>query len=421
MDKMMRVLETEIERIPHDFLRSSIKNKLAEKGIKDKESIDKIVEHFLSGGDGRCEWADESEKGVVVEFTDQDGEEVLEKASNFLEEILPNLIQESIDNCANISLQSYRQTSTKALRKIRSATRRFENRTFKRWRPAFDHLEMMWHIAQELGEGHSKDFDIDNPEDIRIVMGAISQIFPKALIVTQEIICLLKGGYPDGALARWRSLHELTVSAMYIIKEGKEPALNYLMSFHFSARRAAHQINEHAERARMEPFSIEMLRDLDRHCAEAESHLGRSFVRDKDGEWPAINRTHRSFADLERHVEMDHWRPRYKWASRHTHADFVPNYKLLGMSEAKSHVTLVGASNSGFADPLMMTAISLAQITNTYLSVTPNLDRIVHSRVMLQLSDEMSDIAIKTRDDTHETFLTRRKIRDRFISAFGKS
>ncbi|WP_027258557.1 DUF5677 domain-containing protein [Leisingera aquimarina] len=400
MDRMMRMLETEIEKIPHNFLRFTLTSKLAEKGIKDKTTIDAIVEHILSGGDGEHEWDDGSEEEVIIEFTDQDSEETHKKMNDFLEESLPKIIQKSIDDCVNNSLRSYRQTAEKTLHKVRNEAKGFESRTFKRWKSAFDHLEMMWHIAQELGEAHSKDFDSKNLEDTHIVMAAISEIFPKALIVTREIICLLKGGYPDGALARWRSLHELTVSAMYILEEGKEPALNYMLSVHFSARRAAHQLNEHAERARMEPFSDEMLRTFDSHCAEAEKQLDRKIDRDKNGEWPAINLAHRNYADMERHVGMEHWRPRYKWASRHTHADFVPNDKLLGMSETKNHITLVGASNSGFADPLMMTAISLAQITNTYLSVTPNFDRTVHSRVILELSNEMNDIAIKTRDDT---------------------
>ncbi|WP_422001801.1 DUF5677 domain-containing protein [Roseovarius mucosus] len=310
------------------------------------------------------------------------------------------------------SLRSYRRSATKALPKIRTEARRFERRTFNRWKPAFDHLEMMWHIAQELGEANSNEFDPEHAEDIHIVMGAISNIFPKALIVTREIICLLKGGYPDGALARWRSLHELNVTAMYILHEGKEPAIGYLMSFHFAARRAAQQLNEHAERACMKPFSDEELRGFDDRCAEAEKLLGRKIERDKDGEWPTINKAHRNFADIEKHVGMDHWRPRYKWASKHTHADLAPNEKLLGMSEAKEAMILVGASNSGFADPFMMTAISLAQITNTYLSVTQNIDRLVHSRVMLELSDEMNDIAVKTRDDSYEAHARKRTIFD---------
>lgn len=64
------------------------------------------------------------------------------------------------------------------------------------------------------------------------------------------------------------------------------------------------------------------------------------------------------------------------------------------MSESKEAVNLVGASNSELADPFMMTATSLAQITSTYLSVTPNLDRVVHSSVLLKFSDEMSEITM---------------------------
>ncbi len=229
-------------------------------------------------------------------------------------------------------------------------------------------------------------------------MAALSNIFPKALLVTNEIICLLKGGFPDGALARWRSLHELTVTAMYILQEGREPAIAYMLSFHFAARRAALQMNEHAERARLEKFSKSDLEGLDTRRNEAEKVLGRKIEKDKDGEWPAINLKHRDFAAIEKRVDMDHWRPRYKWASQHTHADLKPVGNLLGMSESKEAVNLVGASNSGFADPFMMTAISLAQITSTYLSVTPNLDRVVHSSVLLKFSDEMSEIAMKSQN-----------------------
>lgn len=182
---------------------------------------------------------------------------------------------------------------------------------------------------------------------------------------------------------------------MYILQEGREPAIAYMLSFHFAARRAALQMNEHAERARLERFSKDDLEGFDTRRNEAEKALGRKIEKDKDGEWPAINLKHRDFAAIEKYVGMDHWRPRYKWASQHTHADLKPVGNLLGMSESKEAVNLVGASNSGFSDPFMMTAISLAQITVTYLSVTPNLDRVVHSNVLQRFSDEMSEIAMK--------------------------
>nr|WP_159075159.1 DUF5677 domain-containing protein [Celeribacter baekdonensis] len=102
----------------------------------------------------------------------------------------------------------------------------FEERTFSRWKPAFDHLDMLWHVAQELGELHGKDVQRRNDEDNNATMAALARIFSKALLVVQEIIYLLKGGFPDGALTRWRSLHELSVTAMYIAKHGEDTAKN---------------------------------------------------------------------------------------------------------------------------------------------------------------------------------------------------
>jgi hypothetical protein len=74
------------------------------------------------------------------------------------------------------------------------------------------------------------------------------------------------------------------------------------------------------------------------------------------------------------------------------------------MAEADQIVNLVGASNSGFVDPFQMTAITLAQLTTTYLLHAPNADRLVHSNVMLTLADEMSTIAIMNEQVTREAF-----------------
>mgnify|MGYP000668902283 CR=1 FL=1 len=330
---------------------------------------------------------------------DEDGE----FDENLFRRRLEEVIKLSREDCEALSIEFYRETAIKVLPDMRNAAKGFEERSFERWKFAFDHLEMMWEIAQELGELNANEFDQGTDESTQVVMAALSNIFPKALLVTNEIICLLKGGFPDGALARWRSLHELTVTAMYILQEGREPAIAYMLSFHFAARRAALQMNEHSELAGFEKFSKRDLEDFDTRRNEAEKALGRKITKDKDGEWPAINLKHRDFAAIEKRVGMDHWRPRYKWASQHTHADLKPVGNLLGMSESKEAVNLVGASNSGFADPFMMTAISLAQITNTYLSVTPNLDRVVHSNVLLRFSDEMSGIAMKIQNKSKNT------------------
>lgn len=306
------------------------------------------------------------------------------------------------------SLKHYKETAQEQLLEIRSAHADFDARCFLRWKPSFDHLEMMWSICKELGEMHGASVYKEDGQANNPVMAALSHIFPRALLVAQEIICLLKGGYPDGGLTRWRSLHELCVAAMYIAKHGGAAAVAYLVSFDFASRRAAIQMNQHSVRAGMQKFSDAELKEFDDRCANAERILGRKIARDMDGEWPAINPVHKTFAAVEKDVGMDHWRPRYKWASAHTHAHHRPMDKLLGMAEADREAHLVGSSNSGFVDPFQMTAITLSKITITYLLYRPNVDRVVHSTVLQTLADEMSTIAIENERVTRAAYESQR-------------
>ena len=291
-------------------------------------------------------------------------------------------------------LENFHSLQMKLLCEQREGTALFERRNVEKWQIAFDHLEMMWHLAQELGQLQALETEKVNEQE-NCLATALGQLFPKGLLVTNEVICLLRGAFPDGALSRWRSLHEIATTILYLNKCGEPAAQAYLLSFHFSARQAARQINEYSERSGIEEFSEEEMHQFDQRCDLAQKILGRKISNDKSGVWPAITGKHNSFAEIEKYVGLDHWRPRYKVASVHNHASLQPNRKLLGMSEAKENVTLIGQSNSGFGDPFQMTAISLAQATSGYLLSTANPDRLVYSDVMLKLADEMPEIALK--------------------------
>lgn len=340
----------------------------------------------------------ESAIAASLDFTEMDDEQATEK--------IAELFELSREDCKNSSIASYKERAAEALTNDREDTKNFEKRNFSRWKPAFDHLEMLWHVAKELGELHGKDVQRRNGKDNNATMAALAHIFPKSLLVVQEIICLLKGGFPDGALTRWRSLHELSVTAMYIVNYGDNAAIQYLLSFHFSARRAAHQMNEYSERSGLGRFTAEKIQELDERCAMAERVLERKIDNDKNGEWPRITGSHPNFARVEESVGMDHWRPWYKWASSFTHANHRPADKSLGLAETTVPINLVGASNSGFVDPFQLTALSLAQLVETYLFYSISLDRIVHIDVFHELANEMADIAIKAEQDSMRAFET---------------
>lgn len=306
--------------------------------------------------------------------------------------------------CKDASIDSYKENAAHNLDVIRDEIKGFEERNFIRWKSAFDHLEMILQIACELGEAHGKDVQERNSADNNVTMAALAHIFPKSLLIVQEIVCLLKGGFPDGALARWRSLHESSVTAMYIAKNGEKAALEYLLSLHFSARRAANQMNEHAERIGLSKFTVKELEEFDARCSEAERILGRAIKTDKDGEWPRITLHHKNFASIEKSVDMEHWRPWYKWASSYIHANHRPVKDYLGLKDSSVQINLVGPSNSGFVDPFQLTALTLAQLLETYLHHAINLDRIVHIDVFHDLANRMGDIAVETEQLTRQMF-----------------
>jgi hypothetical protein len=215
------------------------------------------------------------------------------------------------------------------------------------------------------------------------------------------VMCLLRGGFADGALTRWRSLHEIAVVAMFIVKHGHKAAFPYRMSVWFQGLKRAIDYNKHADRGGHEPIGADDLAQINALRDEAEKKLGR--VLSDDWDWAAetgIKKGRLTFADLEKDVDMEHWRPRYRWACQHTHAGFTHPTKLLGMSEAKEMVFQVGGSNSGLADPIHMTAISLMQMTATFLSTSKsNFDRLMYIKAIKLLVDEVGEAAVKVQQN----------------------
>lgn len=91
---------------------------------------------------------------------------------------------------------------------------------------------------------------------------------------------------------------------------------------------------------------------------------------------------------LQDFVKLDHWRPCIRTAHKEIHAGFVRPDEGLGVSEARSPVRLVGASNSGMLDPAQNLVATLVAITVTILLVDPTLDTIAMSKALKILAEQ---------------------------------
>lgn len=319
--------------------------------------------------------------------------ETVAREGDLSEEQIDGIIRGVVATGHEHLLDSLKADAPEMLARLRQDNADFRARCQERWREPMDLMWMLWVAAQEVGEAHAHEGPRASDE---LVFDTMAHLHPKALLITSEIMCLLEGGFADGALARWRSLHEVVVIAMFIAKHGHEVARDYRASIWFENYKAAVTLRSVAERAKMEPHSDEEFAEIEAARDRAEAQIGRRLRREWDWAETAIGRPQVKFIDIERDVGMDHWRPRYKWASQHLHAGFRRPQELLGMSEAQRMMFQIGPSNSGFVDPLHMTAISLMQMTITFLTFgEPNIDRLVFSKIFMALAEDIGETAVR--------------------------
>jgi hypothetical protein len=331
-------------------------------------------------------------------------------------EEIPAAVEKALEtlvpDTAAFMIRGLKRSALKTLRKHRRSDVGFVARNKKRWKKPLDLLELLWLITEEIG---SKFNTTERPNAVATKnyrFEALVSLHARALLVTREVMCLLEGGFPDGALARWRSLHEVAVTAAFIQRNEQEIAHRYLASFPFAAYRAAVQANEHAARAGLDPFTEDELRQMRAQCEPLEQRFGPEMRHDYGCASPALNIQKPNFAQIEEAVELKHWRPRFRWASQHTHSPYRPPLALLGTAEVSQPLHLVGQSNSGFTDPIHMTAISLNQATGSLLITRPDLDTIIFLRVIHDLVEEIGEAALAVdRQPPLEAGGSKRKVR----------
>ncbi|MBR1208748.1 MULTISPECIES: DUF5677 domain-containing protein [unclassified Bradyrhizobium] len=143
------------------------------------------------------------------------------------EAMAPTIADQMMDRFAAQICRDLKRQASKRVNQLRREERGFNKRNIQRWREAFDLIELLWDLTEERGSKFNED------ERPRIVAErdhrceALIHIHARSLLVASEAICLMKSGFPDGALGRWRTLHELRVIAAFLIHQPDQVALRY--------------------------------------------------------------------------------------------------------------------------------------------------------------------------------------------------
>lgn len=312
---------------------------------------------------------------------------------------------ELLDSAAVGVEADLRQQLPAILGEVRQQEDGFLSRNRERWKPCLEELELMYLLCAEFGDALRTELAEQDPDgDVPYAFEALESLFTRALQSFKQIIWLIEGGFADGALAAWRTLHELAVISLFLSQSGEETCERYIASFHCVAWKAAQQFNEYADRANLAPFDAEDMAEMKARNDSLVETFGQSLANDYGWASVALGKEKPTFHDIEKATKLDHWRPRFKWASQGLHGPYRPAGTSLGTSESRDTGRIVGRSNSGMVDPIHMSAITLNTAAVSFLLHWESMDHLVACKVLGKVANEIGELALKVERETLEAF-----------------
>lgn len=357
-----------------DFSKQWIKNKIIEKiklqGINlTDEQVKMLMDYptLESLKNFEIEFEDDQvpeelkntdgEKSVKIDFNDADFREIEEKSEKFINDI-PTITKKTILEISKTNFDDILRNVEDIADKNKDLWTGFEKRLFEKWHKPLILLSAFIQLTYEICD-QQKDNTANTPKNL-----VLRRLGAKALLVSREILSLMRSGFSAGAEARWRTLHEISVAAHFIAENDEELATKYIDFNIVDSYRAATQYQEKHKKLGYEPIPKDEFDSLKLKYDETVKHYGSEFKNRYGWASKHLNKEAPNFSDLEDAVKLDHWRPYYKNASFGIHAG--PKLVFNQNDSAIGHI-LAGPSDAGLYEPGMNLTLSLFQFTTSYL------------------------------------------------------
>ena len=304
---------------------------------------------------------------------------------------LPTVIRETSEDISEKLLVTLKKNAPEMLDGREIERVGFESNLYSVWGHAFDLFEMLTVLSLEAGDLYNSEYRVDAARENNIVFDVLIRLHARACQVASEILALLKTGHADGAHARWRSLHEITVTGLLIGAHDNDLADRYLLHDGIESYKSAKIYQQHCEYLGYEPLTGEELMEMRKEYNYLVDQYGKSYKNEYGWASTVIGKDRPTFKDIEETVGLNHLRPYYKMACHNVHASPRGIFFKLGLYLESGDILLAGPSNVGLTDPGHSAALSLCQITVSLLTHDPNLDRLVQCHILMNLQKEIGD------------------------------
>jgi hypothetical protein len=379
-----------LDRIPLLAIEKIIVEKLAAAEIEDIAFARRVAEALVASK-GRSVTID-SPYDILLNFTDDDMKRVEEATAAFLER-LPDLVDELAEDTTQRLVDGMRQQWNES-RPLVDEAAKLRERIAKDWGGALDALRLLVHLCAQEGEKFNFAQMESKLKRGAERNGALARLHIRACRIAEEIILLIENGHTEGAQGRWRTLHEVTVTATLIAAGGDALAERY---FAHEAVERKKVLDDH-RRAATSMGAASVTRKqadaIERDCAAAVRKYGRHFQGMYGWAGGVLGPPDSpQFHNLQEVAGSLAEKLRFRLACFDTHASLQTLSQPVHYWDPTIHVS--GTFSAGFEGPIADTAQTIAQITLLLLPEPWDLDRIVLVRALARLRDELIDDAYR--------------------------
>ena len=384
------------ERMPkviEDLMVDICAKKISVVGITPSQRLQARLRRWLKDG-AKCDFRYRDARGRPARLASADfGPREVRNMAVKLKRRIARLQKAGVRSAIRLAPQTLRPIYDRAWprqsRHLARERRGFQRRLYARYSAAFELFDMQLVLTRELGDELNRIARTKWPTgDQAALIDVLSRLHARACQIAHEVEALLRAGYADGAMGRWRSLHEVSVVFQFISERGTDTAIRYLAHDAIESWKAARVYNTMASRLKHRPFTAVEMTAIKRASDAALAKYGPEFETEYGWAAQALHNRRPSFADLERTVKLDHFRPYYKFASHNVHANPKGVLYRLSVSGIR-HLLPTGSSNVGLTDPGQNAALSLGRITAAFVNQVPSLDALCLMAMLNELPHEI--------------------------------
>lgn len=319
-----------------------------------------------------------------------------EKYELDINKVDPSLVERFIPTIENHFYKEFERGRKKNLRNARKIEKDFQRNNLKLWKEPIDLLDAFIFMNLDLVDSIKNHLSVEDLSTSKCQV--MLRLHAKACQTAFEIVHLIKGGFADGAMARWRTLYETSVFACFL--EDKPEAIHqkFLDYAFIEDYYEGLEYQKNCAALGEVPFSSEEFAHIENQKNEMIKKYGSLFSKSFGWASDILEPSCRNFKGIEDLVDFNHFRSYYKLACNQVHSGSKSILYKIGMYNQEEGL-LAGASNYGLSTPGKHTATSLLYVACTLLQFNRTLETLTTLEILSRLVPRISHLFVKVEGD----------------------